>query len=132
MEGQCTRTDRQQCMPCNPCHAGHVASAGPGGAWKIFSAINKKPGGGQGHSSACQAQCTRVSHMHMQCACKFGYIIVCMHATYTVGMLKYNHQHHQQPHDLETWRVLAYAGAVFPEAAVWILDKKALMDQASR
>ncbi|WIA29467.1 hypothetical protein OEZ86_011968 [Tetradesmus obliquus] len=46
--------------------AGHVATAGPGNSWKIFAAVNKKP------------------------------------------------------------------GAVFPEASVWILDKKGLIDQASR
>lgn len=24
--------------------AGHVATAGPGGCWRVFSAVNKKPG----------------------------------------------------------------------------------------
>lgn len=31
-------------VPALAAPAGHVASAGPGGSWKIFSAINKKPG----------------------------------------------------------------------------------------
>lgn len=105
MEGQCTRTDRQQRMPCTPCHTGHVASAGPGGSWKIFSAINKKPGREQG-----PATCAKLNaFVSRTCTCS-------VHASLAISLCacvphtqweccKYNHQHYQ-PCDLVAWCVV--------------------------
>jgi hypothetical protein len=97
--------------------AGHVATAGPGATWRIFAATSKKPGEPVG---GCRCGWVRgglgflvLPAAALDDAC-LG-VSVCVPAA-AACFTPYKKQ----------------AGAVFPEASVWILDKKSLMDAASR
>ncbi|KAF8073098.1 Scyl2 [Scenedesmus sp. PABB004] len=88
--------------------AGHVASAGPGGAWRVFAAVSKKPGARHGAAPRRRAAHSSRRGRGLRAAADGG------------GRLTARRRRRR------------CTGAVFPEASVWILDKKGLMDQASR
>ncbi len=87
-----------------------MATAGPCGTWRIFAAVSKKPGAaGRRPAAGCSGSGGRSGQR----------------------LVNPNLQHSDPtPKHLKNW--VTYAGAVFPEVCVWILDKKTLLDAASR